>query len=351
MTYTSGLDKTGNVAANTHASTSTQQDGGTPSTIGEHAFREGAGAPPSPPLQLAQAKVRNTSHEGVDDTRTDTIGNDDGTTDRASSVISDESSDGGTVLIGYPGVHGTRGMTRVYTSTTHSRDTPNNDELFVGDMLKDAAPHVLMNILHDPGLVRGVMRLVFEMGFQGVKVDPNKTPGDLDSDKKMIVHQEHLDGTEQRGPSLADMLLSGILHLGEPEDVSSLMAHKLLDSHDEASAKARKEFLQYRERDFPPTGPNPLTIGEWHSQTRAQPAVFAEVVIPGGTTNVDDTTGGGATTTQTDGLNAPTAKKLGDDGYVKERVRVVNAESAAQADERAKREAKPGWTSTSPKDH
>lgn len=248
------------------------------------------------------------------------------TDDDRSSIMTDDDSSVGAVLIGYPGVDGPRGLTtRIYTSTTHSRDHLNDEERFVGEVLKDAAPHVRMNILHDPGLVKGIVRLVLEMGFRGLKIDASKRPGNLDTDKKMIVRQEHLDGTEQSGPSLSDMLLSGILHLGEPEKASSVMARQLFNrSMDESRQPTiEDEFRAYRERDFTGLG-DPLSFDEWQRGRTGGTAQFEEVIIPG--------------------------REPGDSGYVRDRARVIDEIENEHGRERAERNAKPGWIPTSQKD-
>ncbi|MDX8353584.1 hypothetical protein [Cognatiyoonia sp. IB215182] len=323
MAYTTGSDATGNAAANAHIAAPVQRDDVQPATVGDHAFQEGDGARPPTPVQVNTRNVTRDGAHALANDNPDALSIEDN--DR-SSIITDDDSSVGTVLIGYPGVDGARGLTtRIYTSRTHSRDRLNDEERFVDEVLKDAAPHVRMNILHDPGLVNGIKRLVFEMGFRGLKIDASKRPGDLDTDKKMIVRQEHLDGTEQAGPSLSDMLLSGILHLGYPEKVSSVMARQLFDRSmgESRQSSTKTDFRAYRERDFTDLE-NPLSFGDWQRERTGAPAKFEEVIIPG--------------------------REPGDSGYVQARARAIDATEREQSRARAERNAKPGWVPTSQKD-
>ncbi|MEL6841399.1 MAG: hypothetical protein AAFP85_19110, partial [Pseudomonadota bacterium] len=199
------------------------------------------------------------------------VGFDDSATNRRSSITSDSESSVETVLIGYPGVEGTRGLTRV--STTRA----------------------------------------------GVENNDQNDTSSLKSDDDTLV----------------EVSVGDVSEVDEIGDVRNL------------------DFIDYRELDFDGglRRREPLSYLDWHRETRGTPARFEEVTIPDIATEVDDAPNHGVLNNQDNDAAGIAHLEAGDEGYVTERVRVINNSESEQTRNKAEREGKPGWIPSSEKDH
>ncbi len=297
MVERSGFGTTGNLAANANGGAPAQDAGGQPAQLGANAFRQVDGPQPPAPLQGARVNVPTAARGGVQD-RAQVGGGDNLDGDDRSSIFSDDSSSVETVLIGYPGVEGTRGLTHV--STTRTRLEVDNE-----DADTDDSASVETVLIGYPGVegTRGLThvyttrtRLEVDnedadsddsssvetvlIGYPGVEgtrglthVSTTRTRLEVDneddaSDFNSIVEVDNEDGDSDFNSIIEvdDQNIPSVANGGIPESdfVRSL------------------DFIDYRRVELPDGErlSEPLSYADRERQRRGAPATFEELPIP-----------------------------------------------------------------------